>query len=60
MQRALASVLFLATLPLLAQDSALLRHFDYDPKGSIDIQEVGVEVAGGHAPPGVYDPIQRG
>jgi dienelactone hydrolase len=43
MQRALASVLFLATLPLLAQDSALLRHFDYDPKGSIDIQEVGVE-----------------
>jgi dienelactone hydrolase len=33
-------------LPLFAQDVALLRHFDYDQKAPLDVQEVGVEHRG--------------
>jgi len=35
-----------AVLPLFAQDAGLLRHFDYDQKAPLDIQEVGVEHRG--------------
>jgi dienelactone hydrolase len=38
--------LLIATLPLLAQDPDLLRHFDYDQRASLDIQEAGVEHRG--------------
>ena len=31
---------------LFAQDSSLLRHFDYDQKAPLDIQEIGVEKRG--------------
>ncbi len=39
------SIVFLAAT-LLAQDPALLRHFDYDQKAPLNIQEVGVEQRG--------------
>jgi len=38
--------LLIAALPLLAQDPDLLRHFDYDQRASLDIQEAGVEHRG--------------
>jgi dienelactone hydrolase len=41
----LASFL-LVVLPLFAQDADLLRHFDYDQKAALDIQEAGVEHRG--------------
>jgi dienelactone hydrolase len=45
--RILCTVLLLtATLPLLAQDADLLRHFDYDQKAAFDMQEAGVEQRG--------------
>lgn len=40
---ALASVL---TLTALAQDADLLRHFDYDQKAPLDLQETGVDNRG--------------
>lgn len=39
-------ILVVAALPLLAQDAALLRHFDYDRSAPLDIQEAGVEQRG--------------
>jgi len=39
-------ILLLASLPLLAQDADLLRHFNYDRTASLDMQEVGVEHRG--------------
>src|SRR5260370_4082563 len=47
--RALAAiVLFVSTLlaQLFAQDAALLRHFDYDQKAPLEVQEAGVEPRG--------------
>jgi hypothetical protein len=41
----IAPVLLLAST-LFAQDSALLRHFDYDQKAPLDVQEAGVEQRG--------------
>ena len=49
MARALAAILlFVSTLlaQLFAQDAALLRHFDYDQKAPLDVQEAGVERRG--------------
>ena len=44
MQRTLTSALvLLLALPCVAQDRDLLRHFDYDQKAPLDIQEIGVE-----------------
>src|SRR5271157_6328293 len=47
MARALAAILLFAST-LFAQnvDADLLRHFDYDQKAPLDIQEVGVEKRG--------------
>jgi dienelactone hydrolase len=39
-------ILLTATLPLLAQDADLVRHFDYDQKAALDMQEAGVEHRG--------------
>ncbi len=39
-------LLLIAALPLLAQDADLLRHFDYDQRAPLDIQEAGVEHRG--------------
>jgi dienelactone hydrolase len=39
-------ILLIVALPLLAQDAALLRHFDYDQTASLDIQEISVEHRG--------------
>lgn len=41
----IAAILLLVA-PLFAQDPALLRHFDYDQKAPLKIQEVGVEQRG--------------
>ena len=49
MARALAAILlFVSTLlaQLFAQDAALLRHFDYDQKAPLDVQEAGVDQRG--------------
>lgn len=45
MTRALATI-FLLAASLPAQDAALLRHFDYDQKAPLDIQETGSERRG--------------
>lgn len=45
MTRTLATVLLLASA-LFAQDQEMLRHFDYDQKAALDIQEAGVERRG--------------
>jgi cephalosporin-C deacetylase-like acetyl esterase len=39
-------VVFLFVSTLFAQDPSLLRHFDYDQKAPLEIQEVGVEKRG--------------
>jgi cephalosporin-C deacetylase-like acetyl esterase len=45
--RLFLSVLALTTVfPVFAQDAAVLRHFDYDQKSPLDVQEVGVEHRG--------------
>jgi hypothetical protein len=48
--RALAAILllFVSTFfaQLFAQDAELLRHFDYDSKAPLDVQEAGVEQRG--------------
>src|SRR5260370_29474026 len=43
-----AILLFVSPLlaQLFAQDAALLRHFDYDQKAPLDVQEAGVEQPG--------------
>ena len=38
--------MLLFTANLFAQDPALLRHFDYDQKAPLDVQEVGVQQRG--------------
>lgn len=40
------TVLLLFSLPMLAQDAEMLRHFDYDQKASLDIKESGVQKRG--------------
>jgi len=42
----LLATLWIASWPLCAQDAGLLRHFDYDQKAPLDVQEVGVEHRG--------------
>jgi cephalosporin-C deacetylase-like acetyl esterase len=37
------AILFAISMPLFAQDPALLRHFDYDQKAALDVQEKGVD-----------------
>src|SRR5579863_10309346 len=46
MRKLSAAILFLAALPLLAQEADLLRHFDYDQKAPLDIREASVEHRG--------------
>ena len=46
MQLLLSAILLAAVLPLFAQDTDVLRHFDYDQKASLDLQEIGVEHRG--------------
>lgn len=46
MRTLLAAILLIAASPLSAQDADLLRHFDYDQKAPLDIQEAGVEQRG--------------
>jgi len=43
---AISAVMVLLCHSLSAQDAEMLRHFDYDRKASLDIQEVGVELRG--------------
>jgi len=45
MIRTLASIVLFAST-LFAQDAELMRHFDYDQRAPIDIQEAGVEQRG--------------
>jgi hypothetical protein len=45
MKRALIPFVLFAT-GLFAQDPAMLRHFDYEQKAPLDIQEMGVERRG--------------
>src|SRR5580692_12260567 len=46
MQLLLFAILLAAVLPLFAQDADVLRHFDYDQKAAVDLQEIGVEHRG--------------
>jgi hypothetical protein len=46
MRLLLSAILLIAPLPSFAQDADLLRHFDYDQKAPLDMQEVGVEHRG--------------
>jgi dienelactone hydrolase len=46
MRISLPAVLLSLCLPLSAQDTEMLRHFDYDQRASLDIKEVGVEKLG--------------
>jgi dienelactone hydrolase len=46
MQLLHSAILLATVLPLFAQDTNVLRHFDYDQKASLDLQEVGVERRG--------------
>ena len=46
MQLLPSAILLAAVLPLFAQDTDVLRHFDYDQKASLDLQEIGVEHRG--------------
>jgi dienelactone hydrolase len=46
MQLLLSAILLAAVLPLFAQDTNVLRHFDYDQKAALDLQEIGVERRG--------------
>src|ERR1700704_9303 len=39
-------ILALSTVPLLAQDTELMRHFDYDQKAALGLKEIGVERRG--------------
>ena len=48
MRHVLAAIL-LFTSTLFAQDPELLRHFDYDQKAPLDVQEAGIEQRGGVA-----------
>src|SRR6266850_6031684 len=45
MNHTLAAILLFATA-LFAQDREMLRHFDYDQKARLDVQEMGVERRG--------------
>ncbi len=49
---ALIGLLALTALSALAQDSELLRHFEYDSKAPLEIKEIGVEHRGSIA---IYD-----
>lgn len=42
----LVGILALSTLPSLAQDADLVRHFDYDQKAPLGVKELGVERRG--------------
>ena len=42
----IAATVFLLAITLLAQDAALLHHFDYDQEAPLGVQEVGVEQRG--------------
>jgi len=44
--KVVVAVVLAAMIPAAAQDAGLLRHFDYDQKAPLDIQEVGVERRG--------------
>ena len=46
MQLLLSAILLAAVLPLFAQDTDVLRRFDYDQRASLDLQEIGVERRG--------------
>ena len=46
MRKLLTAALFLIAWPSLAQDAALLQHFDYDRNAPLDGKEVGVEQRG--------------
>jgi len=46
MRKLQLAFLLCAVVPLFAQDAGLLRHFDYDQKALLDIQEIGVDHRG--------------
>jgi len=46
MQLLLSAILLAAVFPLFAQDTNVLRHFDYDQKASFDLQELSAEHRG--------------
>jgi len=46
MRKLQLAFLLCAALSLFAQDADLLRHFDYDQKAPLDIQEIGVDHRG--------------
>jgi cephalosporin-C deacetylase-like acetyl esterase len=46
MKLALTFVLLLSAAPLLAQDTDLLRRFDYDKKAPLEVKESAVERRG--------------
>jgi len=46
MRKLLTAALLLIAWPSLAQDAALLQHFDYDRNAPLDVKEVGVEHRG--------------
>jgi dienelactone hydrolase len=46
MRLTLIFTLLISASPLLAQDADLLRRFDYDKKGQLDVKEIGVERRG--------------
>ena len=46
MRIAFPAVLLILCLPSPAQDAEMRRHFDYDRKASLDVQQVGVERRG--------------
>jgi len=47
MRKMCFAVCMLAAVPLFAQDPELLRHFDYDQKTLLGIQEIGTQHRGG-------------
>ncbi len=46
MRTLLAAILLIATAPSSDQNAEILRHFDYDQKAPLDLQEAGVEHRG--------------
>jgi dienelactone hydrolase len=46
MRLTLIFTLLISASPLLAQDADLVRRFDYDKKGQLDVKEIGVERRG--------------
>jgi len=46
MRALVTSLLLIAAWPLVAQNAALLQHFDYDQKAPLEVHELGIEMRG--------------